>query len=47
MQQEIKIHYVVVKGTRIKLEGSHPVVYRQTFITLVPSIHNICKDQMY
>jgi len=28
-------------------QGSHPVVYPQLFIILVPSIHNICKDQMY
>jgi len=29
-----------------KFEGSHPVVYRQLFTVLVPSIHNIRKDQM-
>ena len=28
-------------------EGVHPVVYRQLFIVLVPSIHNKYKDQMY
>ena len=28
-------------------EGGHPVVHRQMFIDLVPSIHNIGKDQMY
>jgi len=27
--------------------GGHPVVYRQLFIVLVPSIHNICKYQVY
>jgi len=47
MQQEIKIHYVVFRSTRIKFEGSHTAVYRQLFIVLVPSIHNICKDEKY
>jgi len=32
---------------RFFFEGGHPVVYRQLFIVLIPSIHNICEDQMY
>jgi len=27
--------------------GRHPVVYRQLFIVLVPTINNICTDQLY
>jgi hypothetical protein len=31
----------------IFFERGHPIVHLQMFIDLVPSIRNICKDQMY
>jgi len=35
------------KSKLIRLfEGGHPLVYYQTYIILVPSIHNTCKVQM-
>jgi len=34
-------------NSSVCLKGEHPVVYRLLFIVLVPSIYNICKDQMY
>jgi len=31
----------------LKFERSHPVIYHQICVILVPSIHNTCKDQMF
>jgi len=41
-----KLHSVSVLNC-CKFEGGHPVVYRQLFIVLVPSIHKKYKDQMH
>jgi len=43
----VRYFALFVTNLIIFIEESHPVVYRQLFITLVPSIHNVCKDQMY
>jgi len=45
--QDNCIEYKTMDKMLYFFEGGHPVVYRHLFITLVPSIHNVCKDQMY
>jgi len=42
-----KVNSVFILKVFFFFEGSHPIVYCQLFIILVPSIHNVCKDQMY
>jgi len=47
---QVQVHVQVdvqVQVMKFIFEGGHPVVFRQLFIILVPSIHNKYKDQMY
>ena len=38
---------IIIISISANLKGGHPLVYRQLFNVLVPSIHIIRKDQMY